>query len=224
MIPRIFPFLLFIAFIAVMDGFRFLAARGVISFSEQTFYCLYPIRSFAVLFLLLLFFPRYNEIDLRDVTQIGRTAASILIGLIVFILWIHMDWNLVNAPDAKVFNPDILSEGFTRATFVILRMFGLVVIVPVMEEIFWRSFLIRYIIDHDFMRVPMGRFTWPSFIISTILFGLEHHLILAGMMAGAAYNILLYRTKSIAQCIIAHAVTNLALGIYILCTGKWHFW
>ena len=93
-----------------------------------------------------------------------------------------------------------------------------------MEEIFWRSFLIRYIISSDFEKIPIGRFTWSSFLISTVLFGLEHNLFLAGMMAGIAYNLLLYRTKSLAHCIFAHAVTNLLLGIYVLATGKWQFW
>ncbi|MBW2187625.1 MAG: CAAX prenyl protease-related protein, partial [Deltaproteobacteria bacterium] len=57
-----------------------------------------------------------------------------------------------------------------------------------------------------------------------VLFGLEHHLIIAGMMAGALFNLLLYRTRSIAQCILSHAVANLALGLYVLQTGQWQFW
>ncbi|MGA7827253.1 MAG: CPBP family glutamic-type intramembrane protease [Geobacteraceae bacterium] len=56
------------------------------------------------------------------------------------------------------------------------------------------------------------------------MFGLEHNLFLAGIMAGIAYNLLLYRTKSLSACILAHGLTNLALGIYVLQTGKWYFW
>jgi hypothetical protein len=107
---------------------------------------------------------------------------------------------------------------------VLFRMAGAVLIVPLMEELFWRSFLIRYIIDKNFENVPPGTFTWVSFLLTVVLFGFEHHYILAGMMAGVFYNLLLYRTRSLAQCVLSHAVTNLALGIYVVSTGKWQFW
>jgi len=57
-----------------------------------------------------------------------------------------------------------------------------------------------------------------------VLFGAEHNFIYAGMMAGAAYNLILYKTRSLAQCVMAHAVTNLALAVYVVATGKWQFW
>jgi CAAX prenyl protease-like protein len=82
----------------------------------------------------------------------------------------------------------------------------------------------HYIINCDFEKVPIGHFTWPSFLISTALFGMEHNFFLAGMMAGVAYNLLLYYTRSLSQCIVAHAITNLALGIYVISTGKWYLW
>jgi CAAX prenyl protease-like protein len=201
-----------------------LAAKGLILLAEPSLYWLYPAKAMSVAFVLLFFLTRYREIDMRDLSRIDRTAMSILTGLLVFILWVHMDWQFATAGKPQGFNPRLLSGNFTRTVLITSRFFGLVIVVPVMEELFWRSFLIRYIIDSDFMKVTPGRFTWSSFIISTLLFGTEHHLILAGVMAGVAYNIVLYRTRSIAQCIIAHAVTNLALGIYVMYTGKWYFW
>jgi CAAX prenyl protease-like protein len=99
-----------------------------------------------------------------------------------------------------------------------------VLVVPLMEELFWRSFLLRYLIDQNFESVPVGSFTWPSFLVTTVLFGLEHHFLVAGMLAGAIYSLLLYRTRSLAQCVLAHAVTNLALAGYVLYTGNWYFW
>jgi CAAX prenyl protease-like protein len=93
-----------------------------------------------------------------------------------------------------------------------------------MEELFWRSFMIRYIIDKNFDTVRMGMFTWGSFLITVVLFGLEHNYVYAGLMAGVVYNLLLYRTRSLAQCILAHAITNLALALYVVVTGKWQFW
>jgi CAAX prenyl protease-like protein len=111
-----------------------------------------------------------------------------------------------------------------RLVLTASRLFGAALVVPVMEELFWRSFLIRYIVNSDFTKVPVGLFSWGSFAITVVLFGLEHHYLIAGMMAGIAYNLLLYRSRSLAHCILAHGVTNLVLGWYVLQTGAWHFW
>jgi CAAX prenyl protease-like protein len=222
--PRTFPFALFMAFIGLDEGLRFLAGRGVLCFPSQATYYLYPVKALSVAAVLLLFLPRYHEINLRDLKTTGQTTVSVLTGLVVFILWINMDWRFGTLGTPHGFNPDLLPKGFARTLLTMTRLFGAVIVVPVMEELFWRSFLVRYIVDPDFTKVPIGRFTWPSFIISTALFGLEHNFFLAGMMAGAAYNLLLYSTKSISQCVLAHAVTNLALGVYVIVTGKWFFW
>ena len=70
----------------------------------------------------------------------------------------------------------------------------------------------------------IGTYSLFSFLIGAILFGLEHHLVAAGVMAGMAYSLLLYRTKSLAQCVFSHAVTNFVLALYVLKTGQWQFW
>ena len=86
------------------------------------------------------------------------------------------------------------------------------------------QFLIRWIINQDFKKVPIAQFTWLSFLLIVIFFGIEHHRWLVGMAAGAIYNGLLYRHKNLWSCIIAHAITNLALGVYVLITQQWGFW
>ena len=105
-----------------------------------------------------------------------------------------------------------------------IRIFGASVVVPIMEELFWRSFLIRWIVNTRFESVPLGTFTVGSFLITVVLFGLEHNLWLAGMMAGAAYNLLLYRTGRIWPCILAHGLTNFLLGVHVLVTQEWQWW
>jgi CAAX prenyl protease-like protein len=135
-----------------------------------------------------------------------------------------MDWTFGSATVPLGFNPALLSDRPLQITMTIFRIAGAVLVVPVMEELFWRSFLIRYIIDKNFDTVQLGTFTWGSFLITVILFGLEHNYMYAGIMAGGIYNLLLYRTRSLAQCILAHAVTNLALAVYVVTTGKWQFW
>ena len=108
--------------------------------------------------------------------------------------------------------------------WISIRLFGAVVIVPIMEELFWRSFLLRYLINTEFKQVTLGTFNWFSLIWTVLLFGLEHQRWLAGMAAGILYTLLLYRTKSLSACILAHAITNLALGIYVLVTQHWEYW
>jgi hypothetical protein len=93
-----------------------------------------------------------------------------------------------------------------------------------MEELFWRSFLLRYLVTSPFTSVRLGTFTPPSFGATVILFGLEHHLWLAGMLAGVAYAFILYTTHRLWPCIVAHAITNLLLGIHVLLTGEWQWW
>ena len=82
----------------------------------------------------------------------------------------------------------------------------------------------RYLINPDFRSISIGTFTWLSFTGTAILFGLEHHRIIAGVIAGLLYGLLLVHQKNLKGVIIAHGVTNLGLGIYVVTTGSWMFW
>jgi CAAX prenyl protease-like protein len=221
---RVLPFALFMAFIGLEQGLRFCIGKGVISLAPESLYYLYPVKACSVGLLLVLFRNSYPELRLRELRETGKFLVSFAAGVVVFLLWIRMDWSFATQGTTQGFNPSFFENTTVRGLMTITRLVGAVLVVPVMEELFWRSFLVRYIIDQEFAKVPIGRFTWPSFLTTAILFGLEHHLFLAGVMAGIVYNLLLYYTRSIALCIIAHAVTNLALGIYVLATGKWYFW
>lgn len=221
---RYLPFALFMAFIGIDEILRYLAGQGLFTLTDTTLYYLYPIKTLAVASLLFHYRKEYRELSLKDLANLPTTAASCLLGLLVFILWINMDWSLSATGDPQGFNPTLLPGSGVQIGMTAFRIAGAVLLVPLMEELFWRSFLMRYIIDHDFQKQPIGAFTWASFLITAVLFGLEHHFILAGITAGILYSLLLYRTRSIAQCILSHAVTNLALAIYVLYTGKWFFW
>jgi len=223
-ISRIAPFVLFMVFIGFDEGLRFLVARDLIVLSETILYYLYPVKALAVALLLYLFRGEYNEISLKDLKKLPITCAACGTGLLVFALWIRMDWTYSASVSPQGYNPTLFPQPWLQLFMTLIRVGGAVLVVPLMEELFWRSFLIRYIIDPDFSKVPLGRFTWTSFLVTVLLFGLEHHFILAGIMAGVIYNLVLYRTRSLAQCVLAHAVTNLALALYVITTGKWQFW
>ncbi len=221
---RILPFAVFMGFIGIQQGLEWLVEQGHVALSAQQMLYLYPVKALVVAGLLLFFLRQYRELDWSDFKDLKWTAASVALGLLVFVLWINMDWDFATLGEAAGFNPNLVADDTSRALLIAFRLFGAALVVPVMEEIFWRSFLLRYIIDSDFMAVRIGTYTLASFAISAVLFGLEHNLVLAGVMAGVAYNLLLYKTRSIAQCVLAHAVTNLVLGIYVLQTGNWQFW
>jgi CAAX prenyl protease-like protein len=159
---------------------------------------------------------------------IAGLGFATLIGAIALIIWIApQEWLGVD-PRYSGFNPERFGGPDTVAYWlnVTLRFFRLVIIVPLVEEIFWRGFLLRYLVDDDFMDVPMGTFTWKSFGIVVAGFCVEHSVpdYPAAILTGALFNLVAYRTKSLAACVLTHAVTNLILGIYIMRTGQWGFW
>lgn len=221
---RYLPFAVFIGFIGVDELLRFLAGQGLFKLEATALYYLYPIKTLTVGYLLFRYRKKYHELNFKDLVNFPATLAACAVGLLVFALWINMDWTLGSSGAPQGFNPTLLPGRNIQITMIFFRIAGAVLVVPLMEELFWRSFLIRYIIDTNFDNVRMGTFTWASFLITVVLFGLEHNFIYAGIMAGLFYNVLLYRTRSLAQCVLAHAVTNLALAIYVVSTGLWQFW
>ena len=183
---------------------------------------LYTVKTVIVLLFLIFFWKSYDELSLKGLS-LSSFFMALFVGVIVFILWINMDWPMATMGDTHSFDPNILPTEWLHPFFAI-RLFGAAIVVPIFEELFWRSFILRYIVDANFTSVKLGTFTWPSFVISSILFGLEHNLWLAGIIAAIFYNLLLYRTKNLWACIIAHGITNLILGIYVIKTGSWAFW
>ena len=123
------------------------------------------------------------------------------------------------------YNP--FSEGApstTQIAFVIVRLLELTIIVPLIEEVFWRGFLSRYLIAEDFERVEQGTFTVFSFFVVSFLFASAHTEILAAIAWCVMINVLYARTKNVWACVLMHAVTNGLLGVYILATKEWHLW
>jgi len=221
---RIAPFVVFILFIAGEEGLAYLQKHAVVTLSETARLWLYAPRVAVVAALLFAFRRYYVEIDSRELLNARHGLISIVTGIVVFALWIKMDWTLSTQAAPPGFDPRVLGDGPGRWIMIAVRCIGAVIVVPIMEELFWRSFLLRYLIDNDFMKVAIGRLTWFSLLATTLLFGLEHRYLFAGMMAGALLSLVYYLTRSIAHCILCHAVANLGLAIYVLTTAQWQFW
>lgn len=150
---------------------------------------------------------------------------AVLVGLFVFAEWIWIDPHTPHLAMGKrvAFDPLALSEP-QRALFLIFRLFGLAVMVPIMEELFWRSFLIRYITTEKFQSIPPYAFSWGAFAAVAAAFALAHPEWLAALICAVAYGLLLRQTRSLFACLIAHATTNFVLGLYVLTTHNWLYW
>jgi CAAX prenyl protease-like protein len=148
-------------------------------------------------------------------------------GLLVLILWVAPQLFHFAPPRTGGFDPEHLATfpGLYALTLA-LRFLRLVIVVPIVEEVFWRAFSLRVLIRPDFLSVPFGTFRWTSCMAVASLFALEHQPPdwPAGFLAGLLYNVVAYRTRNLGACILAHALTNLGLGIYICATRQWGFW
>ena len=155
----------------------------------------------------------------------GAIAAGVALGLVVAALWVGLDpyyprFGFLGTRSA--FDPMRLPAA-ERAGFLAVRLFGLVVLVPLIEELFWRSFLLRWVIDPEFTRVPVGRVTSRAAAVTSVLFAAAHPEWLSALLTGLAWAGLLARTRSLAACLASHAAANLALGAFVLATGAWKF-
>ncbi len=180
-------------------------------------YIFYPIKTLIVAVLLFYYRQGYAEITMKF------SWLAVLVGIVVFIIWVVPEGWYPHLGSSE-FHPYTYGKNWLAYTLIAFRLFGAAIVVPVFEELFWRSFAIRWIIDEDFHSVPIGKFTWFSCCVIVLGFGFEHHRWLVGLLAGALYNALLYYKKDLSGCILAHAVTNLLLGIYVLQTQQWTFW
>ena len=128
------------------------------------------------------------------------------------------------------FDPTGIHPEHAIAYYAILamRFLRLIVVVPLVEEIFWRGFLMRFFVDPDgdFWKVPFGTHNRLSLFAVSGLFVLAHSPV--DYAAATIYALLTYwlavKTKSLAACVLMHAVANLLLGIYVMNTGQWAYW
>ena len=151
---------------------------------------------------------------------------SVGMGLLVFALWIWVD-KLVPYPhlgSRTAFDPTPLQGSALWPVFLAVRLYGLAVMVPIMEEIFWRSFLLRYLAKSDFESLPVGTFSAFSLVVMLAASAVAHPEWLVAVLASLAYALWLQRSRSLFGAILAHSTTNAALGAYVLRTGEWQYW
>jgi len=194
-----------------------MAVTMITSASTFGFDILYPLRVVAVSILLYYFRKSYNSLSSNWTWQ--ATA----IGTAVFIIWMLLEPNVDSSKTP-------LSQGLAELTsesaaiWLIFRVLGSVITVPLAEELAFRGYLIRKLIAKDFENVHPGQFTWFSFLLTSILFGLLHERGVAGTLAGMGYALALYRRGQLGDAVIAHMTTNALIAIFVLSQARWSLW
>ena len=149
-------------------------------------------------------------------------------GILVFALWVGLDplYPKMGGSPTKFWNPnDAFGEGSALALFFIaVRILGSTLVVPPLEEVFYRSFIYRYLVNPDFQSVPLNLVKWGPLLITAAVFGATHYQWLAGILCGLIYHGLVLRKNRLGDAMFAHAVTNLLLGIWVVWKGDWKFW
>jgi CAAX prenyl protease-like protein len=214
-LPRALPFAVYIAFIFIAD------MLGRLGVPAAELRWLYAVKIAAVAALLLFYRRRYTELAWRGLDA-RALALAVLGGVLVWVLWINLNAGWMQIGSSAGFDPR--DGGEVDWLLVALRLGGAALVVPVMEELFWRSFLMRWLDAADFLNVNPARVKINAFIVTVILFGFEHNLWLAGIAAGAVYSLLYMRNRDLWSAVLAHGVTNGLLGVWIISTGHWTYW
>lgn len=170
---------------------------------------------------------------IRDI-RLDRRAWMIgtLAGVLGIVAWLAIEAIPYPRLGARVgFNPfAAIADPTVRAGFLAVRFLGLAVLVPVIEEVFWRGFALRFATDTikpaegGWQAIPIGLHSVASSAIVSAVFGLSHPEWLAGTVYAFALSGVLARTRSLGACVVAHGVTNLLLGIWVVVRKDWILW
>ncbi len=234
---RVVPFIIFL-----------LLTFGQGQFGEASRYWFYFAKTFVGAAMLWAVWPFITEMRWKFSWE------AVVVGIVVFVMWVGLDGFYPSLDQlfrnlAEMFpwtesvfrNLGFISKEQTPTVgwnphaqfgsgsalawmFIVTRILGSTLVVPALEEVFYRSFVYRYVIRQDFEAVPLGRFHWGSFLITSVVFGFAHHEWLAGILCGFAYQGLVIYKKRLGDAMTAHAITNFLLGLWIVWRGDWKFW
>src|SRR5437667_3831151 len=223
---RALPFVVFAAF-ASCQG----------KFGESSRYWSYFIKTFVGAWLIWAVHPLVSEMRWKFSWE------AAVVGVAVFAMWVGIDpfyppldrlLSYVGLAKAgsdvdsalDMWNPRVhYGEASPLAwMFIVVRALGSSIVVPPLEEVFYRSFIYRYLIKAAFQSVPLGQFHWRSFLVAAALFGCAHREWLAGILCGFAYQGLVCWKKRLGDAITAHAITNFLLALWVVGRGAWNFW
>jgi exosortase E/protease (VPEID-CTERM system) len=155
--------------------------------------------------------------------QCRISPAAVAIGIVTFVAWMALAPG-ADAALAATRDPTPLGRPWS-ALWLLFRVAGSTLTVPIAEELFFRGFVTRRCIAADVDAVPIGGFSWLSFLLSSVAFGILHgDAWVAGTVAGMLFALALYTRRNIWDAVVAHATTNALVSGYVLATGSWSQW
>ncbi|MFZ1933120.1 MAG: CAAX prenyl protease-related protein [Thermoguttaceae bacterium] len=176
--------------------------------------------------------PAYRQFPLRV------SLLAILVGVIGGVLWIvlclpRLEQTYVlpllkhvglggligDRPGFNPFDPSYNLPTVWASVFLAIRFFGLAAVVPLIEEFFLRGFVMRFVMERDWWKVPFGTASRLAIVVGTVVPMLYHPELLAAAVWFSLITWLMLRTRNIWDCVVAHAITNLILGIYVVMMG-----
>lgn len=210
----------------------YLVGANVAAWQVQHFAAVYTVLAFLMTGLLC-----WSIYASRILVLHKQVGAAVAIGLVGIAVWIVLSglgleerlsvWlpTWLQPSERAGFDPySELQSMWACTAFIAVRVFGLAVIVPLAEELFWRGFLLRWIIDEEFEKVSIGQYTFRSCVAVVLLFTVVHPEWFAAAIYCAMLNALIYWKKDLWCCVVAHGVSNLTLAIYVLATRSWSLW
>jgi hypothetical protein len=168
--------------------------------------------------------------EMRPFVSEMRWAISweaVLVGILIFAMWVGIDpfyRHLMKGGATGNPNEQFGANSALAWFFIAVHILGMTFVVPPLEEVFYRSFLYRYIANQNFLSMPLNKFFPFPFFATAIVFGFSHNEWLAGILCGAAYQWLVLRKNRLGDAMTAHAITNFLLGVWIVRYHGWHFW
>lgn len=214
------PFAIFMLGLAAVSVVRSLVGYSDSLLLQRPEFWVFPLQTLACAVALIFYWKKYDFGRGGWVWAAGG-------GLLALVLWISPQVAFGFPPRTEGFDPTVFENDPLLYWLTVLARFArLVIVVPLIEEIFWRGFLMRYLIREDFQSVAFGTYKPASFFGVAVLFMLVHSTPdwPAAFLTGVIFNFIAVRTRSLAACIAAHALTNLILGVYIMNTRQWGFW
>jgi exosortase E/protease (VPEID-CTERM system) len=201
----------------LMPLLALLAAGSLSHAMSGRFEIFYPLRLLAGVAFLWIYRCNLTTLD----WHCGWRAPAV--GIAVFFVWM-IGAHFFTTPTPMPGVLAAMSPG-ARDAWILSRITNSVLVVPIAEEIAYRGYLMRRMIDRDFESVSFQSVRWLPLIASALLFGLTHSALwLPGVAAGLAYGLLVIRNGRMGEAVMAHAVTNAMVGLAVIHYGQWQLW
>jgi CAAX prenyl protease-like protein len=211
--------------------------RMGIEIPRRLYPTIYTVKIVATLAVLAWAFPVYLQWPLRV------SPLAIGVGVVGVVLWIlcakidptsawlqslgpdHWLTGVLGSGERPSYDPlSVLGPTAAGYGFLAIRFFGLALLVPVIEEAFLRAFLMRFVMHDNWTEIPFGVVNRTAVAVGILVPVVYHPEHLAALVWFSLVTWLMVRTKNFWDCVAAHAVTNLLLGIYVVTQGQWWLW